>query len=81
MSLRTRRITKLYISDNALQARILAGQIEILREILSALRQQREVYHLTGDTGKAQAYLSITRDYSERLTVMNRERLKLETEK
>jgi len=71
----------LYISENDLKARILAGQIEILREVLTTLRQKREEKILLGHERAANTLITITKEYSERLTVINRERLKLEKEK
>ena len=69
------------ISETDLKRRLLTGQIEILREVLTTLRQKREEKILLGHERAANTLMAITQEYSERLTVMNRERLKLVKEK
>jgi hypothetical protein len=71
----------MYISENELKRRILTGQIEILREVLTTLRQKREEKLLLGHVRAANTLMTITKEYSEYLTTLNREKLSLKPEK
>lgn len=71
----------MYISENDLQRRILTGQIEILREVLTTLRQKREEKTLMGHTRAANALMTITKEYSEYVTTLTREKYSLKPEK
>lgn len=71
----------MYISETDLKRRILTGQIEILREVLTTLRQKREEKILLGDERTANTLMAITKEYSESLTYLTREKYSLKPEK
>ena len=81
MSLRTRRISKLYISESDLKARILTGQIEILDDVLNECRVRNEQAIFSSQDYVSAQFKNLIVQYSKYRTELAREKSKLETEK
>lgn len=69
----------MYISENDLKARILAGQLEILDDVLNRLRKDHEFFTLHGGKSIANCLQPIMIEYSKYRTELAREKKELET--
>ena len=76
----TRRMIKLYVSDNDMKARILAGQIEILDNVLNDLRKWNDEYVMLGNKVTATTLQVLIIKHSKFRTQLAREKRELETE-
>ena len=71
----------MYVSDNDLKVRILAGQIEILDNVLNDLRKWNDEYVMLGNKVTSSTLQILIIKHSKYRTELAREKRELETEK
>ena len=71
----------MYVSDNDLKVRILAGQIEILDNVLNDLREWNDEFVMLGNKVTSSTLRILLIKHSKFRTELAREKRELETEK